>query len=864
MAKEQVHPAGREEKNQVWDWIIIGTGVGGSTFGHALAQAGRRVLFVEKGADHRVNRQKKPGNYLESLIPHPAGRSVEDYQNTGRSHAKIWDATRNRWLKPILGSGTGGSSALFGMVMERFWKEDFESGSCHKQSDSSLPPRWPIRFDEMMPYYMEAERLFGVSSAGSDPLRNEQPFDHLSRPALSREGNRMISSFQRKGLHPYTLPLARKWGTPCPFCQSWLCHHDCKNDAAKVCLEPALQAHGASLLSKAEVLEILSERSRVTGVKVALEGQTHVIQAENVALAAGALFSPVLLLKSRSSVWPEGLANESGQVGKNLMRHYIELMGIPSRAGSTEKGDQKEIGLNDFYLHDGQKYGTLGDFGAMPPVSVIMEDLDNDVAAGLLPKFLWGMIRPFARWVLSLIVEQRRFLAFIIEDLPFQENRVEEGTNGADVKIHYSIRPSEWSRIERARALARKALGPRGILLLSNAKNSKLLAHACGTCRMGEDPTTSVVNRFNRAHGVENLYVVDSSFFPSSGGMNPALTIAANALRVARHIVETKGDSPEVKKRALHAPPVETTAPHSQKTVVDLFLERSVTHSDQTFCQFKSATGQWTSMTYRTARQHVLTLASGLNRMGLKPGEGLAIMARTRWEWVALELAALRAGAFITGIETYGSKEDIQFRLEHSGVRGLVIETADRNLLPESTVNKLDFLILLDAPDLPGDSREVTFQQLETMGTEHTEEFPLPSASDPAALLYTSGTTGTPKAMRYRHHQIIAAVEAVETTLPEVGPNDSVLCWLPLAHLFQRMISYVAISRGATMAFSGDPKNVMEAIKEIRPTVFLGVPRFFEKLHQGMETKIASVPHWVPRFFLNARLRKALGDEFGS
>ena len=211
-----------------------------------------------------------------------------------------------------------------------------------------------------------------------------------------------------------------------------------------------------------------------------IRDRTHVIQAENVALAAGALFSPVLLLKSRSSVWPEGLANESGQVGKNLMRHYIELMGIPSRAGSTEKGDQKEIGLNDFYLHDGQKYGTLGDFGAMPPVSVIMEDLDYDVAAGPLPKVLWGLIRPFARWVLNLILKRRRFLAFFIEDLPFQENRVEEGTNGADVKIHYAIRPSEWSRIERARGLARKALGPWGVLLLSNAKNSKLLAHACG------------------------------------------------------------------------------------------------------------------------------------------------------------------------------------------------------------------------------------------------------------------------------------------------------------------------------------------------------------------------------------------------
>lgn len=145
LKNNRVEEMGKLEINQVWDWIVIGTGMGGPTFGHSLAKAGRKVLFIEKGADQRVNRQKKSGNYMESLIPEPAARSAEDYQNTGRFHNKIWDATRNRWLKPILGSGTGGTSALYGMVMERFWKEDFEPGSWNTNSKSSLPNRWPER-----------------------------------------------------------------------------------------------------------------------------------------------------------------------------------------------------------------------------------------------------------------------------------------------------------------------------------------------------------------------------------------------------------------------------------------------------------------------------------------------------------------------------------------------------------------------------------------------------------------------------------------------------------------------------------------------------------------------------------------------
>ena len=523
-----------------WDWIVVGTGVGGATFGHTLAEAGRRVLFIEKGLDRRTNPQKKSGQFLESLVSNLRARSVEDHQNTGRSSSSIWDATRNRWIKPILGSGTGGSSALFGMVMERFWKEDFEPGRWHKGAGASLPERWPVSFKEMEPFYKEAEQLFGVSGSVTDPLRSDQEFLYAPRPPLSDEGTHLMSTLTKKGLHPYALPLARQWGTPCRFCQSHLCQHDCKNDAAKICLEPAIRLWGASLLTEAEVLEVTGRGAKVSGVTVLVKGKIRHLSAHNVALAAGALQTPLILLKSRSPFWPQGLANRSGMVGRNLMRHYIDLIGIPSLFPRDERGDQKEIGVNDFYFPNGEKLGTLADFGRMPPIPVVLEDLDNDVASSgrIFGGMIWQTIRPLVGWFLKQLFDRTRFLALIVEDLPDKDNRVEAGTHGADITIHYKIRAAELSRIHRARSLVRGVLGPLSTFLLPNAENTKLLAHACGTCRMGNDPHTSVVDRHNRAHGISNLYIVDSSFFPSSGGVNPALTIAANALRVARHLTQ--------------------------------------------------------------------------------------------------------------------------------------------------------------------------------------------------------------------------------------------------------------------------------------------------------------------------------------
>ncbi len=315
------------------------------------------------------------------------------------------------------------------------------------------------------------------------------------------------------------------------------------------------------------------------------------------------------------------------------------------------------------------------------------------------------------------------------------------------------------------------------------------------------------------------------------------------------------------RKEIMPFPKMDSVDSSAPKSLVDLFLKSSNTYPQHPFCQYKSANGDWVSMSYQKARQHVLSLASGLLNIGLKPSQGLAIMAKTRWEWVAVELAALRVGAFVTGIEPHGSKEDIQFRLEHSGARGVVIDAESLHSVPETSLEKFGFVILIDHSDLPFKTpKSITFDQLERLGNEESlDRLPLPTSQNAAALLYTSGTTGTPKAILYQHGQVMAAIQAVQNTFPDLNPSDSILCWLPLAHLFQRMINYIAISRGVSMAFLSDPNEVVKAAKEIRPTVFLGVPRFFEKLCQGMEEKRSCIRAWIPQFLLNVILRRVLG-----
>lgn len=537
---------------QRWDAIVVGTGMGGAAAGHALARAGWRVLFIEKGASHlRAGAHALTGEYAESAFPRPAapqpghagilrraGRYAEVIED--RSHASP------RHFVPFVGAGTGGSTALYGMALERFFPADFAPRrNFPEASDSTLPESWPISYEDLVPYYEAAEQLYRVRGT-CDPLRRSESRDHFGRPpALTHLGSEIYGFLEGKGLHPYRLPMACEFVAECACCQGYLCPRNCKNDAARICLQPALEQFGARLVDECEVLRLEATRSEVSGVVCVRHGAEATLRANVVILAAGALETPALLLDSASPDWPQGLANASGMVGRNLMRHYVDLHVISPQAAGLPDNRQKELAFNDFYQTAAGKFGSVQSFGRLPPAPLLVESMEDDLrqALGAWAPVLFRLAKPAVKSFLARLLERSVILASTLEDLPYADNRVESmgrRAGGGQVAIRYRIRPHDTARIAEFRRLVSGALKPYRTMLLKQAENNQRIAHVCGTCRFGTQPADSVLDANNRAHGLGNLYVVDASFFPSSGGTNPSLTIAANALRVAAHLAAGK------------------------------------------------------------------------------------------------------------------------------------------------------------------------------------------------------------------------------------------------------------------------------------------------------------------------------------
>lgn len=538
-----------EAADTVWDVIVVGTGMGGATFGYAMARQGRRVLYCERGTNVPGADDTLAGCYPEEFIKgSKAGadrESLDLLQRAGRDSNAIEDlsATRLRRFLPFIGSGTGGSSALYGMAMERLFPSDFEPKRCHPNStDDTLPERWPISYADMEPWYREAEALYRVRGT-NDPLRPalEAGRTLLPPPPQTRESDWLSTHVGIKGLHPYRLPMACEFVDGCQGCQGYLCSRECKNDSSKICLFPAMFEHGASLVSGCRVTAVEVSGSGANGVVCeGIGGTRRVVHGGLVALAAGALHTPAILLRSTSCRWPNGLANASGMVGRNLMRHAIDLyaLRLPAEIGGPEDNRQKQLAFNDFYDGKAGKLGSVQSFGRLPPTDMLFASMIDDLQQGparcLVP--LIRMSKPVLTRVLREIEGQRVILASTLEDLPHANNRVAPAGDGANLTLNYRLTGYQQQRVRQFRRLLSDALKPISFRLIAQANNNQRIAHACGTCRFGKSPVDSVLDATNRAHGVDNLFVVDASFFPSSGGTNPSLTIAANALRVAAGI----------------------------------------------------------------------------------------------------------------------------------------------------------------------------------------------------------------------------------------------------------------------------------------------------------------------------------------
>ena len=519
-----------------WDVIVIGTGMGGSTVGYELARAGRRVLFLEKGKFLLDQKDRGDGSRLMAQNERPESRLKRGNWPLPLEGETSFGQTE--FFAP-LGSGTGGSANLFAAQMERMSPADFTPRAYHPGAkDSTLPDEWPVSYSDFTKYYRRAENLYRVRGT-LDPLNPDKESILSEPPTLSERDQDLFDSFSACGLHPYRAHVACEFLPGCEECGGVLCPRECKNDAARICLIPALNEYGAKLLTECEVLQLEADEVSVNGIKCRQNGREFTLRGRIVVLAAGALFSPIILLKSTSTNWPNGLANRSGHVGRNLMWHASDFIAVRPRKARALIGPKKALALSDFYISNGVKLGTFQSVGVPVNQEYVFSFFRSRLQKA--PKWQQAIVPPlflkFIARAAAFYFRSTAVFAAITEDLPYFENRVYVDANAKN-GMRFSYRYPEELRTRSVlfRRKIKAALRPRYRTIVLTGKNNLNFGHACGTCRFGNDPATSVLNPENRAHDVQNLYVCDASFFPSSGGTNPSLTIAANAIRVAEAI----------------------------------------------------------------------------------------------------------------------------------------------------------------------------------------------------------------------------------------------------------------------------------------------------------------------------------------
>lgn len=520
-----------------YDYVIVGAGIGGGTIGLSLAQKGKKVLFVDRGL---IKKDVQVTGFPEEQLK--LGQDLLGADNTsllksfGRCTQKVVDISygKSTAFIPLLGEGAGGSSSVYGAAFERFFKEDFQPVRFHRETEGSDLVNWPIQYEDLEKHYSTAEKMYAAVGQ-RDPLRVDSinSFELPSRP-WTEDGAKLSQGLQQKGLHPYLLPVAHVDWTKktCPGCQGSLCQNHEKKDSFNSAIRIALEKFGAHFLENADVQQLEAEENKISQIKVLVDEKSYILSAPKIILAAGAIFTPALLLKSKNKFWPRGLGNTNDLVGRYLCRHYMDLVTLKKLKNNNP---EKEFALNDFYLCKDGKFGTVQSLGNNPPGRAIIAELVAELKSErkiLRYLGLWFLSRlPFAHIIANHVLKGTN-MALIMEDLPYFENRVLINVDG-QITIKYEMHPAEQKRLDTFRKKVLKAFAGYGPALQAQGENNQRLAHASGTCRMGLDPQNSVVDVSNKVHGLENLYIVDSSFFPTSGGINPSLTIAANALRVA-------------------------------------------------------------------------------------------------------------------------------------------------------------------------------------------------------------------------------------------------------------------------------------------------------------------------------------------
>ncbi|NLS20495.1 GMC family oxidoreductase [Rhizobium sp. P40RR-XXII] len=489
------------------DIVIIGSGVGGSTVAAGLAASGAQILILEAGdhiADLPVNRDQ---------------RAI--FQRGHFRPKETWYEADGKGFNPGNYYNVGGNSKFYGAVLSRYRKEDFGILK-HREGVS---PAWPFPYEVLEPWYSRAERMYRVrGTLGEDPTEPHHSLGYEYPPVPDEAPISAVRArLKRKGLHPSSLPLGIDIDTWLAKAKTpWDAHpnsKDGKMDAETAALSIAMKHPNVALQTNSRAVRLeTGQGGKIEKVVFVRDGQTLSVAPKIVILSAGAVQSSVLLLRSASDRYRNGLANSSDQVGRNFMNHNASaVIGVSPTFRNTSVY-QKTFAFNDFYLSDGDGGFPLGNVQLLGRVSA---------------KILKGSLPSAPEWLLNLVTGHAIDFYAMSEDIPNPESRVM--VDGDRVILQWQR--TNWGAHLALVAKLKQILKSIGFpIVLARAFDKRTPSHQCGTIRIGNDPASAPLDVYCRSYDHSNLFVVDASFLPTSAAVNPALTVASQALRVADHI----------------------------------------------------------------------------------------------------------------------------------------------------------------------------------------------------------------------------------------------------------------------------------------------------------------------------------------
>lgn len=492
--------------DQYYDVIIVGTGAGGGTLTHKLAATGKKILVLEQG--------KFLAKESSELV------DLELFKKENYHSPEKWYDPAGEPFYPQTSYSVGGNTKIYSGVLLRMRERDFETVPHH----NGVSPEWEVKYKDFAPYYTEAEKLYrSHGKTGDDPTdpprTEDHPFEALDHESHVQE---MSDRLAQQGLHPSYLPIGLG--------------DQGRTDSEDTGVSPSLSGGNVTLKTSAKVVCLHTNPSGLTvkAVEAEIDGQSYLFMGNIVVLSCGAINSAALLLRSANEKHPKGLANSSDLVGRNLMKHLMTIV-LQLMPNANSGLFQRTLYVNDFYWgdpdfpypmgHIQNGGGILQDviFSEAPPLF--------SIAAKLMPGF---GLRQLATHSLGWWLQT--------EDLPNVNNRVKL----VGSKIHLDYTPNNveahdrllyrWQEVLKT-SDSKAAQSVRGLYPHAGTP-IQVVAHQCGTCSFGENSISSVLDLNCKAHDLDNLYVVDSSFFPSNPAVSPALTVIANALRVGDHLIE--------------------------------------------------------------------------------------------------------------------------------------------------------------------------------------------------------------------------------------------------------------------------------------------------------------------------------------